>query len=102
MNTEVTALEIKNHVKVYIMIFGLLAVLTLVTVGASYLNLEAGETIFLALSIATIKGSLVAGYFMHLISEKTMIKWVLMLTIFFFLLLMFLPTISVIDQVNFR
>ncbi len=102
MNAQATTAEVKNHVKVYIMIFSILAVLTLVTVGASYLNLTMGEAIFLALSIATVKGSLVASYFMHLISEKTMIKWILMVTVFFFFLLIFLPTVSVIDQVNFR
>jgi hypothetical protein len=34
--------------------------------------------------IATFKGSLVAGYFMHLFAERKTIHWVLVLTAFFF------------------
>ena len=75
--------DIKSHVKVYILVFAALAVLTIVTVAASYLNLSTGEAIFLALSIASIKGSLVASYFMHLITEKALITWILILTLAF-------------------
>ena len=32
-------------------------------------------------SIATVKGALVAGYFMHLISERKLIYWVLGFTV---------------------
>ena len=92
--------DIKSHVKVYMIVFAVLAVLTMVTVAASYLNLSTGEAIFLALSIASIKGSLVASYFMHLISEKALITWILMLTLAFFFVLMFIPTISFFDWVN--
>ena len=73
--------DIKSHVKVYILVFAALAVLTIVTVAASYLNLSTGEAIFLALSIASIKGSLVVSYFMHLISEKALITWILIITL---------------------
>ena len=45
----------------------------------------------LALIVATIKGSLVACYFMHLISEKKLIYAVLVLTAAFFVALMALP-----------
>lgn len=95
-----TTTDIKSHVKVYVMVFAALTVLTLVTVGATYLNLSKGEAIFLALSIATVKGSLVTSYFMHLISERAMIRWLLMVTVFFFFVLMFLLTSSLFDQVN--
>ena len=43
-----------------------------------------------ALFIATVKAFLVAGYFMHLISEKKMIYGILVATVFFFAGLMFL------------
>ena len=46
--------DIKSHVKVYMIVFAVLAVLTMVTVAASYLNLSTGEAIFLALTIASI------------------------------------------------
>ena len=52
----------------------------------------------LALAIASVKASLVAGYFMHLISEKQTIIWILILTFVFFLILMFVPLITVTDH----
>ena len=62
--------SMQDHIRVYLMVFGALGVLTIITVLASYLNLSTSEGIFLALIIASIKASLVLGYFMHLISEK--------------------------------
>jgi cytochrome c oxidase subunit 4 len=90
--------SIQEHIKVYLTVFGALAVLTILTVTASYLDVSSSEAIFLALTIATIKASLVAGYFMHLITEKQTIVWILILTFFFFLVLMFFPLITITDQ----
>ena len=90
--------SIQEHIKVYLTVFGALAVLTILTVMASYLDVSSSEAIFLALTIATIKASLVAGYFMHLITEKQTIVWILILTLFFFLVLMFFPLITATDQ----
>jgi cytochrome c oxidase subunit 4 len=50
--------------------------------------------------IATIKGSLVACYFMHLISEKKLIFTVLILTVIFFLGLLLLPVFTKMDAVG--
>ncbi len=47
-------------------------------------------TVAIALFIACVKGFLVAGYFMHLISEKKMIYGILLATVFFFAGLMYL------------
>ena len=47
--------------------------------------------------VAAIKGSLVACYFMHLISEKKLIYAVLGLTVVFFGVLMALPVLSYHD-----
>ena len=47
-----------------------------------------------ALLVATIKGSLVACYFMHLISEKKLIYAVLALTVVFFMALLALPVFT--------
>ena len=47
-----------------------------------------------ALLVATIKGSLVACYFMHLISEKKLIYAVLVLTAVFFVALLALPVVT--------
>ena len=90
--------HIEEHIKVYLTVFGALAALTILTVSASFLDVSTTEAIFLALTIATIKASLVAGYFMHLITEKQTIVWILILTFTFFLVLMFFPLITATDQ----
>ena len=90
--------HIEEHIKVYLTVFGALAVLTLLTVSASYMNVSNTEAIFLALSIATVKASLVAGYFMHLITERQTIIYILCLTFLFFLVCMFVPLITIIDH----
>ena len=92
--------HIQEHIKVYLTVFGALGVLTVLTVSASYLNVSTTEAIFLALTIATLKASLVAGYFMHLITEKKTIIWVLALTFIFFLFCMFIPMITYIDHTS--
>lgn len=51
---------------VYFKTFGALMVLTIITVGASYVNLGTSVNLFIALFIATIKASVVAALFMHL------------------------------------
>ncbi len=87
--------EIRKHVRVYILVFAALAVLTVVTVAVSYLHIESvAVTVLIALFIASIKGGLVAGYFMHLVSEKQIIYWVLAVTVAFFVLLMLLPSFT--------
>ena len=90
--------HIEEHIKVYLTVFGALAVLTVLTVAASYMNVSSTEAIFLALSIATVKASLVAGYFMHLITERQTIVYILCLTFVLFLVCMFLPLITYIDH----
>ena len=90
-----SAEEIRKHVRVYILVFAALAVLTVVTVGVSYIQIESvAATVLIALFIASIKAGLVAGYFMHLVSEKRIIFWVLALTVAFFAVLMLLPSIT--------
>jgi cytochrome c oxidase subunit 4 len=89
--------EIDKHVRVYITVFVTLMVLTLVTVAISYLDLSVPMAVTVAMLVATIKGSLVACYFMHLISEKKLILAVLALTAFFFVVLLALPLFTVSD-----
>ncbi len=86
--------EIDRHVRVYIIVFVTLMALTLVTVGVSYLDLSTPMAIALALFVATIKGSLVACYFMHLISERKLIYAVLAITVIKFIALLALPAIT--------
>ena len=82
---------VKKHVKVYVMVFSALAVLTVVTVAISYLQLPTSYAIGIALVVATVKASLVALYFMHLISEEKVILWLLLLCAAFLVALMVLP-----------
>ena len=91
------AVDIDKHVKTYIIVFVTLAILTMVTVAVNSLDLGTGAAVTLALMIATVKASLVACYFMHLLSEKKLILWVLLLTFSFFLVLMLVPVLTALD-----
>src|SRR5437773_4825349 len=83
--------HIAKHVKVYITVFIALLVGTLLTVTMYYLHFNSvAVTITIALFIATIKASLVAGFFMHLISEKKAIYAMMAATVFFFAAMMYL------------
>ena len=68
------------NVKGYLAVFGALLVLTLATVGVSYVELPTGPSVLVALAIAAAKASLVAMFFMHLKGERPMIYWSLGLT----------------------
>jgi cytochrome c oxidase subunit IV len=92
--------EFDKHVRGYIFVFVTLMVLTLVTVGVWRLHLPVPVAIGVALLIATVKGSLVACYFMHLISEKKLILSVMLLTIGLFVVLLLVPVITVADRIG--
>ena len=93
-----SAEEIDRHVRTYLLVFGSLLVLTAMTVLAwRFLDLPMGPTVAVALFIATIKASLVACFFMHLISEKKLVLSVLALTVFFFFMLLLFPVLTSID-----
>ena len=83
---------VQKEVRTYIAVFVTLAVMTALTVGVSYLHLPLLLAITVALLIASVKSSLVAGFFMHLFSEKRIIWWVLALAVFFFLHLLLVPS----------
>ena len=67
------AVDIDKHVRIYITVFVSLMALTIITVAISRFHLPVPIAVSIALLVATIKGSLVACYFMHLISEKKLI-----------------------------
>ncbi len=86
--------DFRHHVRRYLYVFYSLLFGTVVTVLASYIPFgNHAINIGVALFIAVGKASLVAGFFMHLISERKMIYGLLSFTAFFFLGLIFL-TIS--------
>ena len=92
--THLSQEELRRHVRTYLVVFVALALLTAVTVMVSYLHLPLRKALLVALAIAVVKGSLVAGFFMHLISEKQVIFLILIFTALFFLVLLTLPVIS--------
>ncbi len=92
--TDDHAADIDRHVRVYITVFFALMVLTIITVAISRVHLAVPIAVTIALLVATIKGSLVACYFMHLISEKKLIYAVLLLTVAFFIALLALPVVT--------
>jgi cytochrome c oxidase subunit 4 len=88
------AADIDRHVKIYITVFVSLMVLTIVTVTVSRFHLPVPIAVTVALLVAIVKGSLVACYFMHLISEKKLIYAVMGLTVVFFFVLLSLPVLT--------
>jgi len=89
--------DIKKHIKLYIGIFIALLVGTILTVAAAYVDLGHKANIALALFIASIKAFLVAGFFMHLTTEKKTIYTILVCTVVFFIGLMALTIIAHYD-----
>jgi cytochrome c oxidase subunit 4 len=88
------AADIDRHVRIYITVFVALMVLTIVTVAVSYLDLSVPMAVTVALLVATVKGTLVACYFMHLVAEKKLIYIVLAMTALFFVVLLTLPILT--------
>jgi cytochrome c oxidase subunit IV len=93
--------EINRHVRIYITVFVALMALTVVTVAVSYLDLPPVMAVVVALFVATIKGALVACYFMHLISERKLIYAVLVITAVKFIALLALPIFTHGDSYGF-
>jgi cytochrome c oxidase subunit 4 len=89
------AADIDRHVRIYITVFVTLMALTIITVAISRVHLPLPMAVTVALLVALIKGSLVACYFMHLITEKKLIYAVLALTAVFFIALLALPSLTV-------
>ena len=83
--------SVKKEIRRYLAVFVALGGLTIITVAISYLHLPHVWAIVVALIVAAIKGSLVAAVFMHLISERKLIYAVLILTVFFFGVLLWGP-----------
>jgi|SRR6516164_2800056 caa(3)-type oxidase subunit IV len=91
-----------QHVRRYLYVFYALLFGTIITVLASYIPWGNREiNIAVALFIAICKASLVACYFMHLISERKMIYGIMGFTAFFFIGLMFLTLATFSDFPKF-
>jgi cytochrome c oxidase subunit IV len=81
--------EAMPHHKVpYFLIFGLLVLLTIVTVGVAFLDIRSEiAKVLLALTIASIKASAVALFFMHLKFEGKLIYLILIVPLLLCILL---------------
>jgi len=95
-----SAEDVQKQVRVYLSVFAALAGLTIVTVGISYMHLPVPAAVTFAMLVATLKGSLVALYFMHLIDEKRAIYSLLGLTAVFFVVVMYLPAAWVTNDMR--
>ena len=91
---------IKKSIRNYLMIGGVLFVGTVITVLANQVHLAVPLAITVALIIATIKGSMVAAVFMHLSHEKRWVYGALLLTVAFFIVLMFVPLLFILDGIG--
>jgi cytochrome c oxidase subunit IV len=78
--------------KTYYLIYAALMVLTATTTGMAYVDLGAFN-VYLALTIAVIKGTLVVLFFMH-VKETAGITTVYVAAGFFWLLIMIVLTLS--------
>jgi len=83
--------DVSKHVKIYIGVFVALLFGTILTVALNSIHFDSmNVTIAIALAVAMVKASLVAGFFMHLNAERKAIYVILAFTVFFFMGLMFL------------
>ncbi|MES1254239.1 MAG: cytochrome C oxidase subunit IV family protein [Acidobacteriota bacterium] len=92
--------EIQKSVRSYVMVFVMLLVFTALTVGVSGFHATVPVAIGVALVIATMKGSMVAGVFMHLSHERRWIYGSLILTVVFFVVLLFIPLFTSLDSLS--
>lgn len=84
--------------KTYWSIFGALIVLTVVTVLAAKVDFGALNTI-IAFGIASVKASLVLGYFMHLKYDNMMNRVIIGSSVLFLLILWFFCILDILTRV---
>ena len=95
--------NLEHHKSVYLKVLLALFVFTVITVAASYFDFGSVKmAILVGLTIASIKGFLVAGNFMHLLDEVRPIYWLLILTFVFFLVLFFIPMLWEMNLVTIQ
>ena len=92
--------SIRKSVRSYITVFVMLMIFTVLTVAASRFHFGVPIAIAVALIIASIKGSMVAGVFMHLSYERKWIYGALILTALGFIILMTVPSLTINDGIG--
>jgi caa(3)-type oxidase subunit IV len=86
---------VRNSIRGYLKIGAALFVFTAITVAVNQVHLAVPFAITVALLIAVTKGSMVASVFMHLNHEKKWIYSALVLAVVGFLLVIFLPLLTI-------
>lgn len=95
---ELSVDVINQNIKKYVKVFIALMVLSGLTVFTHYLETSVAMGIAIAMVIASIKGTMVAGYFMHLFHEARLIYWVLVFTALFFVVILSLPVLTYLNR----
>lgn len=90
--------SIQQEVRRYWKVFAALVLGTIITVGIANVHLGILLGIIVAVIVASVKGALVAGYFMHLAHERKFIYFVLLLTAVFVVAMVVLIMGTVSDQ----
>lgn len=80
-------------------VWGALALLTVLTVAVTHVNLGSSLNLWVAMLIAVVKASLVALFFMHLRYEKPFIR-IIFIGVLFFVFLM--VSITLMDTVMYH
>ena len=90
MSNSEKPVSLKSYARLCGVVFLVLVCTTTAMIATSYSHLGEGWTLKIAviLSIAAVNAFLVAGYLMHLLSEKKLVYTVLAFTVFFFIGLM--------------
>lgn len=84
--------------KVYFNVLGALLILTIITVAASRVDFGHMNTV-IALVIASIKATLVLGYFMHLKYDDKLYWVIFGISVFFLILLYFFSELDILTRV---
>lgn len=96
--------EHKEHIvkpPVYFAVAVALYILTLITVWAAGIDLGKILNTIIALSIASVKASLVALFFMHLKYESKLLWFMILIPIILLLILLTLPILDVINRAGY-
>lgn len=80
-------------VKIYLGILGVLIIGTALTVGAGFIDFPGPLNVIIALTIASIKATLVVLYFMHL-RYSVRLVWVIFISALFWMGILFALTLS--------
>jgi cytochrome c oxidase subunit 4 len=92
--------DIRKSIRSYLMVGAALFAFTGITVAVNQVHLAVPFAIAVALIIASLKGSMVASVFMHLSHEKKWIYAALVLTVIGFIILLSVPSFTIMDTIG--